>query len=267
MEGPKAKAKGRGSGLPRPRTARAAPAVATAPTTAPATAPAVAIAPTAPTIAPKPPASRTATIIELIDRRLHEAFHLLEARIGAKSALQLLVAFESRRLQVSAKRILEGGAPPVLHNAMLYIAMQLELSCRKESYHDATVTGVVAEITSNGRGHFTSTYSNAAYQIADLLRDPRGELFAAILEGRARPGNVTCEDVMNLCPSILRAERDEIELRKQQKIEQKTSAAHLCRKCGKRETLVREIQIRGSDEAPTLAIQCVNCGNCWTQSA
>jgi DNA-directed RNA polymerase subunit M/transcription elongation factor TFIIS len=149
--------------------------------------------------------------------------------------------------------------PESERSATFYIASQMEYGCRQTALQESV------DIE-----HYMSAYSNFAYQIADLLRDDKCELICGILEGRAhacRLAQILRDDVRALCPSVMRAEHDEMELRKQQKIEQKTSSVHTCRKCNARQTYVREVQTRSSDEAPSLAIQCANCGYCWMQAS
>jgi DNA-directed RNA polymerase subunit M/transcription elongation factor TFIIS len=155
------------------------------------------------------------------------------------------------------------GVPVKDRTVPLFIARQLEIGCR---------TFVVQEINSSSHALNDSSYaisvlSGVVYEIADLLRDPSCELITAILSERLRAHMVPHAVLADICPSVLRAERDEVELRKKQKIEQKTSSVFTCKKCKVAKTLVREAQTRSSDEAPTLVIQCVGCGNCWTQSS
>lgn len=150
-------------------------------------------------------------------------------------------------------------------NLSTYIAMLLESGARTYAVEECQRNNIPTVI-SGEMSHFKSLYSNRIYQIADLLRDQKRELICAILEMREVPSKIAYNDPTLVCPSILAHERDEIELRRRQKVEQKTSKAFICRKCGKNETTLQELQTRSSDEAPTLIIQCISCGYHWAQS-
>lgn len=201
-------------------------------------------------------------IVEMFNRRLHSCAEMLERspRCEASrsdptstSVVELFASYAQKKARRMSMMQQTQSADDLRGRVILYVATQLEYGCRKVALRGASA-------------HYTTAYSALAYSIADALRDPNCELLIAILSGRIHACRAASFDIQELCPSVLRAERDEVEIRKQQKIEQKTSSVHMCKKCGLRKTLVREMQTRSSDEAPTLAIQCVNCGYCWSQS-
>lgn len=202
---------------------------------------------------------------DLFASRITEALGLLATRSNntdkptAKSRVsdELLARYAAKKRTHMGKQFLTHKIPVSKQTPIYYIALQLEFGCRK-----ATL-----DIMTSSSSNYTSVYSSISYRIADLLRDPKCELILAILEGRIQARQVALIKQEIICPSILLAERREMELRRQQKLELKTSSVHVCKKCNKRETLVREIQTRSSDEAPTLAIQCASCGHCWTQNS
>lgn len=68
-----------------------------------------------------------------------------------------------------------------------------------------------------------------------------------------------------LNPTINQDQVDLLNFRKKQKLKIKFSVMHLCAQCGERKTNEVEKQVRSSDEGGTLFIQCLNCGNQWTQ--
>ena len=142
----------------------------------------------------------------------------------------------------------------------MYIAHQLE-----RGVYDECARCIISSNDMSGK----ALYASKIYELADLLRAENCELLRAIICGRASARDIasmSVETLRNCCPSILRAEREEIALRMMQKIEQKTSSLYKCKKCNANKTLVRETQTRSSDEAPTLMIQCVECYHCWTQT-
>lgn len=202
------------------------------------------------------------TVVNMLATRIAEAMHLLPPQYISKMA----ASFERDNQQRMIKRFDQLGITPTDRNIALYIAIQLESgarSCVIDECKRINVPCLVRDGT-----HFMSLYSNLTYQIADAFRDRECELIRAILDQKIATNVVAAiafQDITKLCPSILQEEKMDLELRRQQKIEQKTSKAFKCKKCGASETTMQEMQTRSSDEAPTLFLQCVNCGNRWRQ--
>jgi DNA-directed RNA polymerase subunit M/transcription elongation factor TFIIS len=73
-----------------------------------------------------------------------------------------------------------------------------------------------------------------------------------------RVGEMNAQD---LNPDANVSERDEIQRRRDQKIEEKVSKQYRCRKCGHDETIPLQYQSRALDEGGSLSIRCVKCGN------
>jgi len=154
------------------------------------------------------------------------------------------------------------------HNALISyesIAHDLERSCCNLAVRDCKRRGLIHKISFDAHDHCTVTYSGAAARIADMLRAECGELYIAIMTGRVRAINVAQTPSHILCPTIMQKERDIVEQRSNQHIEINVSSLYKCSKCGMRRTTYDEYQTRSSDEAPTLAIRCINCGHAWTQ--
>jgi hypothetical protein len=66
-----------------------------------------------------------------------------------------------------------------------------------------------------------------------------------------------------LDPRKSQKERDEIELRRNQKVVKKVSRAFKCRKCGKNKTELLSFQARAADEDSSISIKCIKCGHVW----
>jgi DNA-directed RNA polymerase subunit M/transcription elongation factor TFIIS len=66
-------------------------------------------------------------------------------------------------------------------------------------------------------------------------------------------------------PDANRVERDEIQKRRDQKIEIKASVQYRCRKCKHSEMIPMQYQSRALDEAGSLSCLCVKCGNIQRQ--
>lgn len=79
------------------------------------------------------------------------------------------------------------------------------------------------------------------------------------------PNDVGFMSSEELYPGLTSDIRTEIELRRNQKIELKTSSRYQCGNCHKRQTIIREQQTRSFDESATIFIKCTNCGHEWTR--
>lgn len=202
------------------------------------------------------------TIVNMLAARIAEAMRLLPPQDITK----MVASFECNNQRRMIKRFDKLGITPTNRNIAFYIALQIESgarSCIIDECNRINVPCLVRDGT-----HFMSLYSNLTYQIADAFRDRECELIRAILDQKIAATLVAAiafQDITKLCPSILQEEKIDLELRRQQKIEQKTSKAFKCKKCKASETTMQEMQTRSSDEAPTLLLQCVNCGNRWRQ--
>jgi len=94
------------------------------------------------------------------------------------------------------------------------------------------------------------------------------DILTAIFRGDIRPSQIAAMQPCDLRPfsgSILRAERDEVEQRLNQRIHEKTSSLYVCPRCGERSTIPQEIQVRRADEDMTLRITCTVCEKIWIQ--
>lgn len=151
------------------------------------------------------------------------------------------------------------------------IARNLERGCRRAAFDVCAREYRDPRATSGGGPIlFRDAYSCRAYKVVDLLRgEDARELLLALAESRVdatKVAQMSIAEIAAICPSFLRAEREEVDLRRAQKTEQQTSALYRCKKCGESKTTVTERQLRCADEAPTLMISCVNCGYFWTQT-
>lgn len=78
-----------------------------------------------------------------------------------------------------------------------------------------------------------------------------------------QPINVATLTNHALCPEASVAERQLIEARGKQVIVRKISHMYKCGKCGCKETVFEENQTRAADEAATIRVKCIRCGNRW----
>lgn len=116
-------------------------------------------------------------------------------------------------------------------------------------------------------GAFCSRYQTNCYKVLANL-DVEGPVESTYLIEKICAGIIDVENILlltsyDMCPDASRVIHDEINLRKQQKVEQKISKQYKCSKCSKSETVYQEIMARSADEPMVLCITCVNCGHRW----
>lgn len=150
------------------------------------------------------------------------------------------------------------------YNAIIrYIVAYLEYGCRQYAMKRCAESSTLPDCSSNNT-LFIKHFSDGVYKINDLLEDETGELVIRILRDELKLDQIASIDTAQLCPSIMRKEKEEAELRRTQKITQRVSHAYVCRKCNSRSTITHEKQTRCSDEAPTIFIQCTECAQKWS---
>jgi DNA-directed RNA polymerase subunit M/transcription elongation factor TFIIS len=66
-----------------------------------------------------------------------------------------------------------------------------------------------------------------------------------------------------LNPSALAEERDKVNERLQQKVENKVSTKYTCPMCRHKETTFETRQTAAADESPTICITCLVCKHKW----
>lgn len=147
------------------------------------------------------------------------------------------------------------------------VARSLEEGCRTRaarlSAEQNSPVSVVLDCDLDKLNSFTLEYSASVYRICELLRDAKGELLRDLASGKVRPELVADMKVDDLCPSVLAHERAEYALRREQKIEYKTTTAYRCAKCGANDAHFFECQTRGSDECSTIFLTCKTCQHRW----
>lgn len=147
------------------------------------------------------------------------------------------------------------------------IARKLERGCRvyvlKRAMSQNLPTCVQLKCDSSELNFFTMEYSGAVHRICELLRDKGRELVTRLERGEIEPEHVAEMRIEEVCPSVLAHERAEYAMRREQKIEYKTTTAYRCSKCGTNDAHFFECQTRGSDEASTIFLVCKGCQHRW----
>lgn len=80
------------------------------------------------------------------------------------------------------------------------------------------------------------------------------------------PSNIGFMSSEELFPDINAPIHEQIDLRRKQKINYKTSSRYVCKNCKARKTRIEERQTKALDEPSTTFIICINCGSSWTKS-
>lgn len=144
------------------------------------------------------------------------------------------------------------------------IVRRLERGCYNNAVISCATDGFARHFSCR---QFVDRYSANCHRVLRNL-DPRSEigstyLIDAICSDKIAPETAADLAPSELCPAANQAVRDEIAVRKMQKIVQKVSRMHTCRKCGRDETVSVEYVQNCADEATKHSIKCIHCGNIW----
>jgi DNA-directed RNA polymerase subunit M/transcription elongation factor TFIIS len=197
---------------------------------------------------------------EIARKHIYDRFHTAVNKLQQKNA-QLLEEYNKKYANAAARYKYENDT--AYDTIIRYIAAHLEYGCRLYSMKQCLESSIVPNCACDN-ALFIQHYSDSMYKIIDLIGDENGELIYRILHDDFKLEQVADMDASQLCPSIMRAEREQVELRRAQKITQKVSHSYTCRKCGGHSTITHEKQTRCSDEAPTIFIQCTDCSQKWS---
>jgi len=117
---------------------------------------------------------------------------------------------------------------------------------------------------------FCQLYNMITYKVQTNLLYCKTDSGSDYLIKQILANDYNINNIAKLSSRELRPDRsdkihEEIEKRRQQKINKKISAQHECFKCGGRKTTETEVQMRSLDEGSTLIIRCEmeNCNNVW----
>jgi DNA-directed RNA polymerase subunit M/transcription elongation factor TFIIS len=115
--------------------------------------------------------------------------------------------------------------------------------------------------------NFLSLYSLSTMRITKNL-DPSSEvnndyLINLVLTKQINPVDLANLSINELCPEKSDAIIEKLKIRSNQKVKQKTSTLYRCSNCGKRETVIKLVQIRAMDESSSTSITCIFCKNRW----
>lgn len=141
---------------------------------------------------------------------------------------------------------------------------RMERSCHEAAIEQSIEAGIDRYFTDL---RFRQIYSEFAAKVMANL-DVTGSVGKEYLIDRLLSGDIDPYDVAGLssrrlCPDAGRALRKEIKLRKKQKVPDKVSLKHVCRKCHNNKTIMMNCQTRAADELSTISLECITCGHIW----
>lgn len=141
---------------------------------------------------------------------------------------------------------------------------RIEQGCMNAAVIECKEDGIVRTWSNR---QFVDRYSMKLNKVLVLI-DVEQNKYAANVVRRIISGDIPADEMSmrtadELCPEANQKTRDEIELRKKQKVKIKVSTTHRCRKCGNNKTVRLEQQSNALDEASKFSIKCVKCEHVW----
>ena len=91
-------------------------------------------------------------------------------------------------------------------------------------------------------------------------------LIDKVVNGEIDLKNIADMTSDKLCPTKSENIKQNLILRNSQKLNYKTSTLYTCRNCGKKEVIIRMVQIKSCDEGQSIGLKCVFCAYNWVVS-
>ena len=114
-----------------------------------------------------------------------------------------------------------------------------------------------------------SMYEDKSNNIINEITDKDSNYILDAINKNKIKGGIS--NIAFLKPEELNPDRykkiiDKKEMEEYKKNNKVGSTAYTCSKCKKKNTLVTQKQTRAGDEPPTIFVECLECGNKWTES-
>jgi DNA-directed RNA polymerase subunit M/transcription elongation factor TFIIS len=145
------------------------------------------------------------------------------------------------------------------------LARQMESACHNASIHSCIDSADAIRRRWNS-DLFLSIYSRRCAAVAVNIDPSRSvaRTFGIPMVKLLIANEVTLEQIgqmteMELCPQASNRETTALEIRRQQRIETRSSSLFRCKRCGARECEYSEHQTRAADEPSDLFITCLRC--------
>lgn len=134
---------------------------------------------------------------------------------------------------------------------------KIETGCFNVTINKANEDGIQPNLE---KDIFYEMYSHCIYEKSVELNVNNNQWFIyQVLDGHIPPGKVGEQTPEAMNPEANKSILDEIEMRRNQHIQSKTSAMYECERCGKRDGIVTTHQSRSADEAKSVYVQCQFC--------
>ena len=147
----------------------------------------------------------------------------------------------------------------------LFIAKYIEIGCYIAAINISKQTSSITTACRKWDTNFKSIYEERCALILTILDMQESNAVAERLIELYNDANISgiyevcCKSCQELCPEIYQQEKDMLDIRKSQKIMEKTSNLFKCPKCHTRKTKYVEQQRRALDEASGFQCTCENC--------
>jgi DNA-directed RNA polymerase subunit M/transcription elongation factor TFIIS len=183
---------------------------------------------------------------------------------GPRKTIQAMFC---RALQAHNKALPAGARVP--ENRLFDIVRELERSIYNNIIHNCEERSS-SIVRSWQNETFVSDYSARSNTIFSHL-DPKGSMVQMygnkvalrLLLGELSPTKAGEMQAIDLCPEAFEHERDVIQARSQEEIEERTSTLWKCPNCKARSSRVSEVQDRAADEPATIWCICTECSTRW----
>lgn len=143
------------------------------------------------------------------------------------------------------------------------IARRLERGCYNKTV--AEFTTLHGDLSWENQ-QFLQYYSSVAAKLAinlDAESSLQSDYLIEYIKEATDLTTVADMSSVEINPMASKEERDMIDIRLQQKVEEKYTTRYRCGKCRKQKCSYREVQIAAADESCSYSLTCLECGHAW----
>ena len=147
------------------------------------------------------------------------------------------------------------------------IIIKIELSCFNHTINKSDKL-LIYKNWDNSK--FLCQYQLSCNKVTKNL-DIESEVNSCYLIDKVIDGKIDLDTIAELssdklCPDKSNNIKENLSLRNQQKLHYKTSTLYKCSNCGKKETILKQIQIKSLDEGFSTSLTCIFCNKNWVIS-
>jgi DNA-directed RNA polymerase subunit M/transcription elongation factor TFIIS len=147
------------------------------------------------------------------------------------------------------------------------IIIDIELSCYNSTVNRSNELLIYINWDNTKFIYLYQLFCNKITKNLDILSEV-GEnyLIDKILNDEIDIKNIADMQSDKLCPAKSENIKQKLILRNSQKLNYKTSTLYTCKNCGKKEVIIRMVQIKSCDEGQSIGLKCVFCAYNWVVS-